>query len=264
MKGGQVSITIDKGKDDRVGLAIVKNGNKLEINKILDGGILSSSSVLRSGMELVSINGESVIGKTSVQVCDELARTEGEITIVANRPPWPPGSLVTCTIEKPTPESKLGIGLGQKTSNGRIAITSLKEDSLAYNSDLDEGMIIRAVNNVKCLGRSSQQVGELLAEAQGIVVIVAQVPLPTDKDGNLPPLIASKPAPKGVDEGGVWEERKYYGPTSIMASVIGIFFFLVPGLIPICYPLDSQEVYILDNRVYDKKGDCISVMSPQK
>lgn len=159
-----------KEKDAKVGLTVVDKGGKIYISKIDKQGLLGGS-VLKVGMELISINNVQMDGKKASDCASLLKETEGTLTVLASHPVLPPGSFVTAVITKEGKGTKVGLRLGDE--GGKIVVTGVSEGSLASETPLKPGMCIRAINNVDCTGLSTSDAAKLLVDGEGSLTILA-------------------------------------------------------------------------------------------
>ena len=168
-----VTATIEKEKEEKLGLTVAQKGEKIFVSKIKPGSLVAGQG-LAVGMELLSINNEACGGKPSTEVAQSLADADGTLTLLARKAALPPGSFVTAVIFKESVETKVGLRLG--AAGGVIVVSGLAEDSLAAASDLSDGMIIRSINNVDCTGMEPPDVAKLLMQAEGAISILAETP----------------------------------------------------------------------------------------
>ena len=98
--------------------------------------------------------------------CTLLVQEETPTTLI------PP--ILTGAIVKETKQSKVGIRL--RTHKERVAIISLAEGSVSSATDLMGGMLIRSINNISCTSKNPEEVAQLLADAIGVITIVAETP----------------------------------------------------------------------------------------
>jgi predicted metalloprotease with PDZ domain len=168
-----VTAMLDKTeKDTRVGLTIVRKFNKLIITKISEDGLAAESDLL-VGMEVLSINNKDVSDMQSSEAGALLAEAEGTLTILAKRPNLPPGSYVTAAINKESSGASLGIKLGV-TRSGEVVVKSVTLGSPASFTELEEGMLIKSINNVDTTKMPPRDVALLLKSPENPITILAQ------------------------------------------------------------------------------------------
>jgi C-terminal processing protease CtpA/Prc len=168
-----VTAILEKGdKENKVGLAFLRKRGQLVITKI-NSNTPAAETDLLVGMEVLSINNTDVGEISSTEASKLLANSEGAITILAKRPSLPAGSFVTAAIMKENPTTPIGIKLGG-TKSGQVVIRSVTELSPASFTELEEGMIVKSINNVQTNGLSTKEVAVLLAECTTSITILAQ------------------------------------------------------------------------------------------
>ncbi|CAB9496639.1 PDZ domain (Also known as DHR or GLGF) [Seminavis robusta] len=168
-----VTALIEKGAvDNKVGLAFVRKRGQLVVTKITEGTATADTDLL-VGMEVLSINNNDVTEMPSGEAAKLLSEAEGTITVLAKRPSLPAGSYLTAAIIKETPETSIGIKLAG-TKQGNCIIKDVVPQSPASFTELEEGMVIRSINNVQTKGMPTKEVAELLKANVTSVTILCQ------------------------------------------------------------------------------------------
>eukprot|EP00797_Seminavis_robusta_P009903 Sro171_g075800.2 n/a (1950) ;mRNA; f:61061-66910 len=168
-----LTATFEKQKEDKVGLTVANKASKIYVSKIKPDGMVAASG-LAVGMELLSINNAIVAGMSSAEVAQVLAESEGTLTLLARKAALPPGSFVTAVITKESPDQKVGLRLG--VAAGVLVVSSTAEGSLAAETELKSGMIVKTINNVDCTSMGPPEAAMLLKEAEGSISILAETP----------------------------------------------------------------------------------------
>lgn len=169
--GEVVTVTVEKKKGTTVGLRLSEVDNTLTVVRIIDGGLLAGTD-LEQGMEIFSINGIEMAGKSSPEAAEILINVEGTLSIIALKG-VKCSSLMSVELNKDKKDTPLGLTLG--VSNGMTIVTGIKEGGLASKTELEPGMALRAVNNVSCDDKKdSTDVAKLLSESSGSVTILAE------------------------------------------------------------------------------------------
>lgn len=167
-----VTAVIEKGeKDARVGLTFVRKRGLLVITKIGEGTPAAETDLL-VGMDVLSINNTDVSEMSSKEATLLLAEAEGNITILAKRPSLPPGSFVTAAIVK-----EEGGSVGLKLvglRGGGVMIKSVTPLSPASFTELEEGMVIKSINNTNTTQMDTKEVAKLLKADVKALTILAQ------------------------------------------------------------------------------------------
>ena len=172
-------------KDDlevKTGMGMTTKKGALTITKIAEDSLTADTS-LQPGMKLLLIGNVDVSEKTAKEAAALLNEAEGEMTILAKKPDLVPGSYVVAHLKVPMTaegEEKPKVGLKFKPSKAQaaFAVTGITEDSLAAGSELEEGMLIKSVNNVDvATKKSSEKVIEMFKVEPGSVLnVLAVVP----------------------------------------------------------------------------------------
>ena len=155
-----ITATLEKKKGGKIGLKLTSEAGKLWVTKIAEGGAMDQAKTdLEVGMEVIEINGESALGMASTDAAKMMLDTDGTLTIKARHPL---GAFVCGTFTKSEPTTKVGLRL--EDGGDRVMINSIREDTLAYNTELGGGMAIRLINNTDCVGKDAMFVAQLLAD----------------------------------------------------------------------------------------------------
>lgn len=252
-----ISAVIEKDEGGKLGISLGKKGSKIVITGMSEG-LPASKTLLRVNMEVLTVNNVTMTSSTSTEEVLALLKTsEAVVTILAQQPTLKPGTLITAVVTKSDPTESVGIGLGVDGSG--TGITSIKVDSLACNTDLQTGMILKSVDNKDCTYKSPAEVANLLANAKGTFPILAQVKedIPVVQATPTSGAAAGKGgrgAPAGLPEGGTWSKRTYIGNQTMIAFVIGCFCFGIFGPLALCCPCDERDVYTVNGKVYATDG----------
>jgi C-terminal processing protease CtpA/Prc len=164
--------------ESKVGVTLLRKeeGAGIFITKIAEGS-LAESTKLKVGMEVLSINNVDVTDMDTRMAVDLLAE-QGTVTMIVKKPILPPGSLITAAMFKETPEQKCGVRLG--VVDDKVVIKNIFVDSPAAETELEPGMLIKAINNVDCSEKTPYEVGELLATDELTVTILAEATAETN------------------------------------------------------------------------------------
>lgn len=197
-----VTVTLTKDSPDtKVGIGLGKSASNGEvvITSIKEGG-LAEGTALEKDMQIKNINGVDITGKTPQDAVALMKEAQGSVTIVAERQAAPSSTnIVTVTLVKDSPDTKVGLSLGKSAANGEIVITNIKEGGLADGKGLKTGMLIKSVNGVNVAGKMPQDAITLLRNAPDAITIVAERPTSTSGGPATAgsPAIAARSAPSG-------------------------------------------------------------------
>ena len=167
-------------------------------------------------------------------------------------------TAIVAIATKESKEQKCGIGLtNQHLGKGPVLITSITEDGLFAGSALVIGMEVKTINN-QSVATSSEAVA-MLKEAEGQVILVADLAIPTPTAEKVVSPTESGPvdAPPGVSAGGQWGKNNYMGEKTGAAACLGCLCFCLPGLCVLMCPLDERDAYKYGDKVYDASGNVI-------
>jgi len=247
-------------KNVTTGLQFMETNSKLVAYSIIDGGLFSSTD-LRVGMEILSINDESMEGKSVMYASTKVVSLQGEVRIKAQQPTTSiptavPSSVtaVTATITNDDAERNQATLQPVVTA----ALISGSDDFVdSPNVESFEQLAQPLVNSAEVLP-SANVVLQAPSEIQ-TAELVGELPAPQQIQGLLRQVLEppqEHPPPPGVPDGGVWGSSTYYGPKTICLGVMGCALAFVGGIG--CIPrsgCDVMRAYALNNMVYDENGN---------
>jgi C-terminal processing protease CtpA/Prc len=172
-----VTATLEKEADSKVGITLSRKQGKMVITGVAKGS-LAADSDLKVGMEVLAIANINTTEMTIPDAASLLADAQGTLAILAKRPSSPPGSLVTAAITKESASQKCGVRLG--LWNGKIMIKRIDAGSPAAKTDLEPGMLVKAINNVDCDHDQPNEAAKLLAAPERTVTILAETTADTN------------------------------------------------------------------------------------
>jgi C-terminal processing protease CtpA/Prc len=170
--------------DQAFGLKLARsasNKRRTVVSHLEEGGMAAVAG-LKIGMFLLAINDVPIF--SSSQAPEEVAMSliqqvrEGTpVTLLVQDPPPVVPPVITGTVVKDTPSTKVGIRM--RMHQNRVAIIGILEGSAAATlaTDLLAGMLIQSVNNIDCSEQTAEYVANLLADLQEErITIVAVTP----------------------------------------------------------------------------------------
>lgn len=203
------------GANDLVEVTLVKplgisiTGSAAEgvsVTKVKEGSSAQLSGVVKVGMYLHSMNGESVVGAGKEDVVAKIKAPGNEIKLVLGPKPEIPGSeedvLVEVTLAKP-----LGISISGDAANG-IIVTKVKEGSSAAASGLVKpGMRLMTMGGESVVGKEKGFiVSKIKAVSDSIVIEFAPPKDRPSSSGSVPATMSSLEVvlskPLGMSIGG--------------------------------------------------------------
>ena len=173
--------SIDKAESSNLGVTFRVKDRRLFVATVSKDGLFANSG-LRPGMAILSINNTNCAKKAPEYAMAMIEDVTGIVTLLAQKPFLGPDEIVTASITRADTSTPIGIGLGTSSKTGKIVITSIKPGSLAYFTELYEGMAIQAINNEGMRRKSPDEAAKTLAEATGTFSIAAESMLVFDMD----------------------------------------------------------------------------------
>ena len=84
---------------------------------------------------------------------------------------------IAASVTKQSTDTRLGIGLINSTAGAPVTISSIASDGLFANSGLTTGMQVLSINNIASDGLTSGQAVQMLKDAIGQVLVIADNPI---------------------------------------------------------------------------------------
>ena len=192
--GNLVIATVEKFyKEEKLGLNLMVESNNaiLTVSNIAPTSPFQSSG-LKTGMQIISINGvslaenaegESLMARAASLLKDSI----GEIQVVAttisaqtvNNNPAPANTNkqsdhVVAKVYKQRQDEKLGVQFQREEPGGIFYISNVSSSSPFIDTDLQTGMKIKTINDVPMTGQPISFAIMLMKESVGELVIVAE------------------------------------------------------------------------------------------
>lgn len=164
---GLVSIAVQKDSPTtKIGVGLNTINGVTAISGITEDGLFAGTA-LKEGMRLVSVNNTLVQGLTKAEAIDLFKKATGDIFVLAEDI-----GIITVTVTKETPTSKVGIGL--KDMFNSVVISTISKDGLFANSNLKIGHKLISVNKVSCNNRDKKEIIQMFKEAQDKIVVMVE------------------------------------------------------------------------------------------
>ena len=166
-----LSATIIKATPEfKIGLGLRQyQDGSLRITFIRDASALSSSP-LKVGDRILSINGKSCSAMTKLTAIRLLSSTSGYVTLVAFNPDGNPNHVETM-VEKPSQDHPVGLGLG-RSNQGSLQVSSVTLDGLFSHSILNVGDRVLAINQQGCDRLEPRAAIDLIRSMDGHVTLL--------------------------------------------------------------------------------------------
>jgi C-terminal processing protease CtpA/Prc len=166
---GLKTITVTKTSPEaKVGIGLKDMFKSVVISTVSPDGLFANSG-LKVGHKVISVNKVNCAGMDKRAVISLFKEAESAITIMVEDI-----GLIGATVNKTTPETKVGIGL--KEADGDIFISSIYEGGLFAKTELREDLKLVSVNKTNVEGMSKNDAIKLFKEAEGEITVMAMIP----------------------------------------------------------------------------------------
>jgi C-terminal processing protease CtpA/Prc len=152
--------------ESKIGIGLKDMSGMVIVSSIAEDSIFQNTS-LKVGHKVLSINKMVVDGMTKYDAIKLFKTAETTITIMAEDV-----GLVGATVVKPTPDTKVGIGIKEK--DGDLYISSIYDSGLFTSTDLREDMKIVSLNRKSVRGMNKVDAIQMIKEADGEISVIAQ------------------------------------------------------------------------------------------
>lgn len=144
-------------------------GGKVVVSRVSETGLFCKSNIM-PGDRVISVNGVSCLALKARQVAS-LIHAAVHVSIAVHNKEGDPG-LVSTSIPKPTPQSKVGFTL--KNYRGAIHICRIDTKGLFAGTFLTPGHRCITINDVNCSTLRATSAAQVVADASDIVTIVSE------------------------------------------------------------------------------------------
>lgn len=156
--------------DSKVGISFsnITEESPLMVSVVKEGGLFSSTDII-PGLLVLTVNGVDVTDKSHKEAAGLLREAEaGDVTVVAK------GVVAKAT--KATPDGLCGLVIKKFGESPILTVSKINEDGIFGSSELTAGLVIAAINGVKCPPHP-KEAAKLLKEAKEDVTVVAWDPV---------------------------------------------------------------------------------------
>ena len=123
------------------------------------------------GMQILQINGVNCLSRDhAVSLMTTKSPNSTTTKIVAASP-----DIVLVAARKESKDAKVGVVFQHSDEGHGVMVGFIATQSLFANTTLQEGMKILSINGVDCKYKTSHAVTAVIAEAEGIVTIMAEI-----------------------------------------------------------------------------------------
>jgi C-terminal processing protease CtpA/Prc len=150
----------------KIGIGLKERNGSILISSIAEDGMIAKHSNIKVGQRLLGVNGvpcKSLSSREAIALFKEL----DALTVMTEDI-----GLTSVTVKKDSPTAKIGIGL--KTINGHLIISSIAEDGLFANTELKCAQKLMSVNATYCDTLSKVEAVNLLKSAEDSLTLVTE------------------------------------------------------------------------------------------
>lgn len=220
--------------DTRLGISFDATGGTLKIANINGSGVLWASP-LKSGFEVMAIDGRVCTSWTSDEAKEYLKNRHTEITILA-RNPVGNACYVVAQATKFSPRSKVGLSF-RKAGIGPLRLGTINQDSIFAGSVLNEDDDVIRINGIPARSLTTSEAVSIVELATDTVTILART---NSKNGVVLASFAPGQVPAGLITGAVQPltAQRNSQNSSIGVCVCIIIFAAFFFLLGLCKLLD--------------------------
>ena len=164
-----ISVMVLKSNMSDLGLCFEEAAEGLRISRIDPEGLFSETP-LAMGDYILSVNNFTCEQKDVAYIWRMIRRGTRTVTLVVHRPDGDP-YLISSTVSKPSPESKVGIGV--QIFDGALRVSSIDPSGLFADGILDVGDKVVSIGGISCTCMDSASSVELIRQEEHTVTIVA-------------------------------------------------------------------------------------------
>jgi hypothetical protein len=157
-------------KDTPIGVFLAGRRGAIYISRISRDGLFAKSN-LRSGDRVMSVNNVSCLHGGATQVAELIKSAETSVSFTVHNKGGNP-SLVSSSVQKPSPTRMVGIGFRQK--QGALHISRVNTNGLFGDSLLVPGHRCIMINGNESPNTPSRVAAGLVADAREFVTIVCR------------------------------------------------------------------------------------------
>ena len=150
----------------KIGIGLKQRDGNIIISSIAEDGMIAQNPNIQVGQRLVGVNGVPTKSLSSREAIALFKELDG-LTVMTEDI-----GLNSVTVKKETAESKIGIGL--KTINGHLIISSIAPDSLFANTNLKLAYKLVSINAKYCDNLTKLEAINLLKEAPSSLTLVQE------------------------------------------------------------------------------------------
>jgi C-terminal processing protease CtpA/Prc len=158
--------------ETKLGISLVKFDGVVYIARLTEGGLLATSSPLKEGMQLMSVDSHRAQGWTVNEALTYLRHAVGSIHILAHNPHGH-ARYVQAMVYKSKSDNAVGVSF--KGSAGRqLKVCTVRADGLFAHSALNVGDSVVSINNIPCRHNLPREAVEIVRGSMEQVTILAK------------------------------------------------------------------------------------------
>lgn len=157
-------------RETKLGISLVKLDEVLYIARLTEGGLLATSSPLKEGMQLMSVDSHRAQGWTVSEALTYLRHAVGSIHILAHNRHGH-ARYVQAMVYKSKSDNAVGVSF--KGSAGRqLKVCTVRADGLFAHSALNVGDSVVSINNIPCRhNRPREAVGIVRGSMEQVTIL---------------------------------------------------------------------------------------------
>jgi C-terminal processing protease CtpA/Prc len=163
--GLRITSFVKEASNTKVGIGLKERNGSIIISNIAEDGVMAGTDI-QVGQRLLGVNGVPCQGLTSKEAIS-LFKELDAITVMTEDI-----GLTSVTVKKESPDTKIGIGI--KSINGFLVISSIAEDGLFGGTALKVAQKLVSVNSKYCDNLTKQEAIQLFKDAESTIVVVTE------------------------------------------------------------------------------------------
>jgi C-terminal processing protease CtpA/Prc len=163
--GLRITSFTKEASNSKVGIGLKERNGSIIISNIAEDGVMANTDI-RVGQRLIGVNGVPCRGLSSKEAIALFKELEA-ITVMTEDI-----GLTSVTVKKESPDTKIGIGI--KSINGHLIMSSIAEDGLFAGTALKVAQKLVSVNAKYCDELTKQEAIQLFKDAESNITVVTE------------------------------------------------------------------------------------------
>jgi hypothetical protein len=207
-----------RNRDNDIGISFERVEERLRISSIDPEGLFGETPI-NEGDFVLSVNHACCADKKPRYVSRLIRQAKEAVTLVVRRKDGDP-YIVSTMVTKPTPESKVGIGL--QCVDGSLCVSTIDASGLFASGILNVGDTVVSIGGVPCPCMDSTSAIELIRKERRVVTIVTW----TEKEAGVVVATRTKSDPGSVPS-LIWSRRRDIMIVLVTFTIIAIIAVIV-------------------------------------